>query len=198
MLKVGLTGGIGSGKSIASGFFAELGAKIIDTDQLSRELVKPGQPALAEIKTTFGEQVLSADGQLDRDYLRTLIYSDANARQRLEAILHPRIQAEMLARAAQSTAPYVIFVIPLLFETGQQTLVDRVLLIDAPEALQRTRVRTRDQLDTATINRILNAQADRATRLRGADDVICNDSNLGELQTAVQQLHQKYCAQAAE
>lgn len=198
MLKIGLTGGIGSGKSIASGFFAEFGAEIVDTDQLSRELVRPGRPALAEIKAAFGEQILSADGQLNRARLRTMIFTDPADRRRVEAILHPKIRTEMLARAERSTAPYVVFVIPLLFETDQQGLVDRVLVIDAPEALQRTRVIARDQMDSASIDRILEAQTDRATRLRGADDVICNDGSLSEFRAALQRLHRKYCAQATE
>lgn len=195
MLKIGLTGGIGSGKTAASDHFAELGAEVIDTDLLSRELVEPGQPALQEIVATFGEQVLDPDGRLDRPGLGRLVFSNPEARQRLEAILHPRIRATMLARAEQSRAPYVVFVIPLLLETGQQALVDRVLLIDVPEDLQRARVAARDGLDDARINGILQAQTDRATRLRNADDIICNDGDIAKLHAAIEKLHRKYLQQ---
>lgn len=195
MLKIGLTGGIGSGKSAASAHFARLGAEVIDTDLLSRELVAPGQPALTEIVDTFGEQVLESSGGLDRSRLRERIFTDPAARNALERILHPRIRDAMLGRAAHSSAPYLVFVIPLLFETGQQSLVDRVLVIDVPEALQRARVGARDQLDDSRIDRILKAQVDRDTRLRGADDVICNDGSLEDLHAAVEQLHHRYMTQ---
>lgn len=196
MLKIGLTGGIGSGKTTASEHFAELGAEVIDTDLLSRELVEPGQPALAEIVAVFGTQVLTRDGRLDRLRLRDQVFDDPAARRRLEDILHPRIRAAMLARAGQSNAPYVVFVIPLLFETGQQALVDRVLLIDAPEHLQRARAAARDTLDEADIARIMQAQTDRATRLRNADDIIRNDGDIEDLRAAVEELHRKYLQQA--
>ncbi|MGB5776306.1 MAG: dephospho-CoA kinase [Sedimenticolaceae bacterium] len=195
MLKIGLTGGIGSGKTTAGDYFAEFGAEVIDTDLLRRELVEPGQPALAEIVAAFGAEVLDGAGRLDRARLRERIFSDVGARRRLEQILHPRIRAAMLARAEQSTAPYVIFVIPLLFETGQQDLVDRVLLIDVPEAMQRRRVAARDALDDAQIEQIMRAQTDRATRLRDADDVIHNDGSIDLLRAAVQSLHQQYLQQ---
>ena len=198
MLKVGLTGGIGSGKSAASAHFSKLGAEVIDTDLLSRELVEPGQPSLAEIVDAFGQRMLDGDGRLDRSRLRERIFADPAARRTLEEILHPRIREAMLARAQRSSAPYVIFVIPLLFETGQQALVDRVLLVDVPEALQRARVGTRDGLDDARIERILQAQTDRETRLRGADDVICNDGTLDELRAAVEKLHLKYMNQIVD
>lgn len=197
MLKIGLTGGIGSGKSVASNRFAELGAAVIDTDLLSRELVEPGQPALNEIVAEFGTSVLDARGHLDRARLRERVFADEAARKRLEAILHPRIRAEMLRRAERSDAPYVVFVIPLLFETGQQSLVDRVLLIDVPETLQRARVADRDGLQAGQIDAILAAQTDRATRLRLADDVICNDTNLDDLENAVRALHERYLQLAA-
>ena len=192
LLKIGLTGGIGSGKTAASDQFAALGARVIDTDLLSRELVEPGQPALADIVAEFGAAMLDSSGRLDRAHLRERVFADSAARKRLEGILHPRIRDEMLQRAAQSDAPYVVFVIPLLFETGQQTLVDRVLLIDVPEAVQRRRVADRDGLDSTQIDAILAAQTDRAARLRLADDVICNDGSLDDLRDAVRALHQRY------
>jgi len=195
LLKIGLTGGIGSGKTAASNHFARLGAEVIDTDLLSRELVEPGQPALKEIVATFGDQVLGDGGRLDRPRLGRLVFSNSKARQELEAILHPRIRTAMLARAEQSQAPYVIFVIPLLLETGQQNLVDRVLLIDVPEDLQRARVAARDGLDDARITGILQAQTDRTTRLRNADDIVCNDGDIAKLHAAIEELHQNYLDQ---
>lgn len=196
-LKVGLTGGIGSGKTLASNRFAELGAEVIDTDQLSRELVEPGQTALAEIVAEFGEEILQADGRLDRATLRRLIFDRPDARERLERILHPRIRDAMLARAAQSAAPYTLFVIPLLLETGQQELVDRVLVIDTPETLQRRRAARRDAVDPTEIDRILAAQIDRDSRLRHADDVLINDRGIPDLINQVDELHQRYLKLAA-
>lgn len=192
MLKIGLTGGIGSGKTAVSDQLAKLGAEVIDTDILSRELVEPGQPALDEIIVGFGAEMLDTDGHLDRRQLRERVFSDASARHKLEAILHPKIRALMLERAAHSTAPYVVFVVPLLIETGQQTLVDRVLLVDIPEPLQKKRVAARDQLNDAQIEQILDAQIDRATRLCHADDIICNDKDFETLVKTVAELHQKY------
>ena len=195
MLKIGLTGGIGSGKTAASDHFSLLGAEVIDTDILSRELVEPGQPALSEIVASVGEQVLDADRRLDRSRLRDTVFRDSQARRRLESILHPRIRAAMLLRAEQSPAPYVVFVIPLLFETGQQALVDRILLIDVPEALQRARVAARDGLGDAQIDRIMAAQVDRETRRLNADDIVCNDGTIAELHAEIEKLHRKYLKQ---
>lgn len=195
MLRIGLTGGIGSGKTAASDHFARLGAEVIDTDILSRELVEPGQPALDEIVARFGPKVLGADGRLDRSRLRERVFGDPGARQQLEGILHPRIRAAMLLRAERSQAPYIVFVIPLLFETGQQTLVDRVLLIDVPEDLQRARVAARDGLDDAQIAAVMAAQTDRSTRLRNADDIICNDGDIAGLRAEIAKMHRKYSDQ---
>ena len=195
MLVVGLTGGIGSGKTAASDHFARLGAEVIDTDLLSRELVEPGQAALNEIVDSFGDQVLTGDGHLDRARLGEMVFGNPEARQQLEAILHPRIREAMLLRAEQSLAPYVVFVIPLLFETGQQALVDRVLLIDVPEDLQRARVAERDQLDDARITRIMSAQTDRETRRSNADDIVCNDGDISSLHAEIEKLHRKYMDQ---
>lgn len=192
MLTIGLTGGIGSGKTVASDEFARLGAEVIDTDLLSRSLVEPGQPALTEIVALFGPSVLDASGRLDRAHLRATVFADPQARRQLEGILHPKIREAMLERAAQSNAPYVVFVIPLLFETGQQALVDRVLLIDVAQEVQRARVAARDGLDATQITRILQAQADRATRLADADDVIHNDGSIADLHAAIAELHRKY------
>ncbi|HOP17216.1 MAG: dephospho-CoA kinase [Gammaproteobacteria bacterium] len=192
MLTIGLTGGIGSGKTVASDEFARLGAEVIDTDLLSRSLVEPDQPALTEIVALFGPSVLDATGRLDRAHLREKVFADPQARRELEGILHPKIREAMLERAAQSTAPYVVFVIPLLFETGQQALVDRVLLIDVAQDVQRARVAARDGLDATQITRILQAQTDRATRLAEADDIVHNDAGISDLHAAIAELHRKY------
>jgi len=195
LLTIGLTGGIGSGKTVASDHFARLGAEVIDTDLLSRELVEPGQPALDEIVAHFGTGVLDAEGRLDRAALRARVFTDAVERRALEQILHPRIRAAMLERAAASKKPYVVFVIPLLMETGQQSLVDRVLLIDAPENLQRERAAARDGVDQAEIDRILAAQTDREARRRHADDIVVNDGDLATLYEQIERLHRNYLNQ---
>ena len=198
MLRIGLTGGIGSGKSAASDHFAKLGAEVIDTDLLSRELVVPGQPAFDDIVDTFGDSVLTESGELNRKHLRDRIFADPEARKHLENILHPRIRGAMLEHARHSQAPYVVFVIPLLIETGQQALVDRVLVIDLSERLQRQRVAARDGLDERQIEQILAAQASREQRLRAANDVICNDGGLAELQRQIDDLHRKYLRQSQD
>jgi dephospho-CoA kinase len=198
VFKIGLTGGIGSGKTAASDRFARLGASVIDTDLLSRELVEPGQPALAEIAQAFGRDVLDAAGRLDRAALRQCVFADPSRRRRLEAILHPRIREAMLARAEAAGGPYVICVIPLLVETGQQALVDRVLVIDAPPQRQRERVIARDGVATDAVDAILASQVDRATRLAAADDVIVNDGGVAELHAQVDALHRRYIELATD
>jgi dephospho-CoA kinase len=197
MLVVGLTGGIGSGKTAVSDRFARLGVPVIDADRLSRELVAKGQPALAEIAATFGSGVLSPGGGLDRAALGQRVFPDPAARRCLEQILHPRIRAAMQARIAALDAPYVILVIPLLLETGQTDLVDRVLVVDATPEQQRARIRQRDGFSEARIEQILAAQTDRASRLAAADDVIRNDGTPADLDPAVAALHAKYLAISA-
>ena len=197
MLRIGLTGGIASGKTAVSDRLARLGASVIDTDLLSRELVEPGQPALHEIEQAFGPDVIGRDGHLDRRALRDKVFANPAERRRLEAILHPRIRALMLERAARSPGPYVVFVIPLLAETGQASLVDRVLLVDVPEAVQRQRLQARDGIDPAQVERMLGAQAERTQRHRLADDIIENSGTLSELDAAVQKLHLRYLDLAA-
>lgn len=192
MLVVGLTGGIASGKSAASQRFEDLGVPVIDADRLARELVEPGQDALNEISRTFGPEVLTDSGQLDRAGLRQRIFADPEARGRLERILHPRIRAAMRTRVARLRAPYVVLVIPLLLETGQTDMVDRVLVIDTPESLQRTRLKARDGSDPAEVERILASQVSRQRRLEAADEVIENSGDLRQLDDAVLELHHKY------
>jgi dephospho-CoA kinase len=191
-LRIGLTGGIGSGKSTVSRYFADLGATIIDTDRIAHALVEPGQPALAEIVAGFGDSVLDADGRLDRAQLRKIVFQDADRRRQLENILHPLIRASALDSAEKSSGPYCVLVIPLLVETGQDYLLDRILVIDSPVELQIRRVTARDRLSEAEIRAILASQASRQERLAVADDVISNDADLESLQAQTQRLHLFY------
>ena len=198
MLRIGLTGGIGSGKSTVAALFAACGVPVIDADIIARELVQPGQPALEEITAAFGREVLDEAGRLDRARLRDLVFADPARRERLEAILHPRIRAEMERRLAGCSAPYALLVIPLLFEAGHRDLVDRVLVVDLPEDQQRTRVIARDALPVGQIDAILAAQASRKQRHDGADDLIDNSRDPAALERQVDRLHARYLRLAAQ
>lgn len=191
-LKVGLTGGIASGKSLVADAFADHGMPVIDSDVLARELVQPHSPALGRIVAEFGAGVLDAGGGLDRTKLRGAVFGDAERRRRLEAILHPAIVARMERRAAASQAPYVVLVVPLLVETGYAGQVDRVLLVDCPEAAQRERLMRRDGESEASARRMLAAQATREQRLAAADDVIDNSGPPDAARAAVAALHDRY------
>ena len=191
-LVVGLTGGIGSGKTTVANGFSALGVPVIDADLLARELVEPGQTALDEIISTFGTEAVTADGQLDRDYMRQRIFSDPDQKSRLEAILHPKIRQRIRALLADIRTPYCIVVIPLLLETRQTDLVDRILVIDSPEKEQLKRVAARDGLSDNAIMAIMKSQADRNTRLAAADDIIVNDRGMTELTGRIQELHKHY------
>lgn len=195
--KIGLTGGIGSGKSAAAEIFSELEVPVIDADSIARELVEPDQAALIEIIAAFGKDLLDAQGWLDRGRLRHLVFSNKKHRLRLEAILHPRILEEMERRATKLTAPYCILAIPLLIEISQKGLVNRILVIDACERVQRLRIKARDGLSDAQINAALRAQSTRAARLVAADDVIVNNTDLATLRQQVESYHQKYLALAS-
>lgn len=197
VLVIGLTGGIGSGKTAVSDRFARLGAPVIDTDLLARELVAPGQPALAEIVAAFGSDCLDDTGQLRRAHLRARVFADPAGRRRLEAILHPRIRALTRERTARLTAPYCLLVVPLLAETGMTDLVDRVLVVDAPEATRIRRVMARDGIDERQARRILAAQADRSQRLALADEIVENVGDLAALDRRIAGLHQHYLTLAA-
>ena len=198
MLVVGLTGGIGSGKTVVSDRFARHGVPVIDTDLIARELVEPGQPALADIVTEFGSNCLDGDGRLHRARLRERVFADPAGRRRLEAILHPRIRAVTRDRVAALTAiPYCLVVIPLLTETGMTDLVDRVLVVDAPEAEQIRRVMARDRIDAIQAQAILAAQARRDARLALADDILENAGDLAELDRRIATLHRHYSVLAA-
>lgn len=196
MLKIGLTGGIGSGKTTVANYFAALGVPVIDADQIARELVSPGRPALQAIVNSFGPAVLDSAGHLDRARLRAMVFgaeARPGQRQLLESILHPLIRAEMQRRAQAMTARYGLLSIPLLVEGGQTDQVERILVVDAPEAMQYQRVRQRDNtLSEAEITAILRAQASRRQRLAVADDVIVNDADLENLRQQVLTLHQFY------
>ena len=191
-LRIGLTGGIGSGKTAASERFRQLGAAVIDTDQIARQLVEPGQPALQDIVQAFGEAVLDADGRLDRAALRRIVFADAGKRRRLERILHPRIRARTTELAAAADAPYCVLVIPLLLETASPYDLDRVLVVDAPEELQIERVMARNGLDRREVEAIMASQVNRQRRLEAADDVVVNDGDLDKLYGQVEALHRKY------
>ena len=192
MLVIGLTGGIGSGKSTIAELFATLGVPIIDMDQIARQIVEPGQPALAEITREFGSNILDSEGRLDRRRLRELIFDSEDKRHRLEAILHPLIRQETKNRLADLNAAYCIVVIPLLLESQQQSLVDRILVVDVPESLQISRTMQRDDISAAAVEKILASQTDRQTRLAAADDVIDNAGDLTEVRMRVVELDRLY------
>ena len=178
MLIIGLTGGIGSGKTAVSDHFAALGVPVVDTDLISRQLVEPGQPLLKIIIREFGESYLDASGRLDRAALRRLIFSQPQARRKLESILHPAIRQEAKRQLAQMQADYAILVIPLLVENSADYPLDRILVVDAPESQQIKRVMQRDGSSMESTQKILHNQASRAQRLSLADDVITNDADL--------------------
>ena len=194
--RVALTGGIASGKSTVADLFAARGVPVIDTDVIAREVVEPGQPALAQVVAEFGSGVLGADGRLERRRMRERIFSDKAARQRLEAILHPAIRAEMARQSLAAGGPYQVLVIPLLTEGGRRDHVDRVLLVDVPEELQVQRLMWRDGVTHDQARASLNAQATRAQRLAMADDVIRNTGRVDDLREQVAVLHGKYVEMA--
>ncbi len=189
---LGLTGGIGSGKSAVAQHFIDLGVHLVDADHAARWVVEPGKPALAKIAEHFGSDVLQADGQLDRAALRSLIFSDADERRWLEALLHPLIGQEIIQYLARAESPYAILVSPLLVESGQHKLTQRILVVDAPEQLQVQRTMARDQSSNEQVHAILKAQASREERLRHAHDVLLNDRDLPWLRAEVERLHAFY------
>ena len=198
MLVIGLTGGIGSGKTLATDHFARLGINIVDADVASRIIVEPGRPALHEIAKRFGADVLHADGTLNRARLRAIVFADPAARKALEHITHPRIAEEIARQLAASTSPYTILVSPLLFESSQHRFAQRTVLIDAHEAEQRQRAAKRDGVSEEQIEAIMAVQMSRAERRQRADDVLLNDGNIEHLQAAVEALHKRYLALAEQ
>jgi dephospho-CoA kinase len=194
---VALTGGIASGKSETARRFAALGAVVIDADIVAREIVRPGTPALEEITTAFGTNMLDASGSLERAEMRALIFGDSDARRRLETILHPRVRAEMLVRADAAQGPYVLLVIPLLVETAGYEWADRILVVDLPRDLQLARAIARDRMSPALAEAMIDAQASREQRLAAADDVIDNSGAPDALDAQVALLHRQYLELAA-
>ena len=189
---LGLTGGIGSGKSAVAQHFVDLGVHLVDADHVARWVVEPGKPALGKIVEHFGPDVLQADGQLDRAALRSKIFTDAEERRWLEALLHPLIGEEIIQYLARAQSPYAILVSPLLVESGQHKLTHRVLVVDAPEQLQIQRTMERDHSSDEQVHAILKAQASREQRLSHANDILLNDRDLPWLQTEVERLHAFY------
>ncbi len=189
---LGLTGGIGSGKSAAAERFAELGVHVVDADQVARSVVEPGSAALAQIVDRFGVPILASSGELNRAALRERIFTSVEDRHWLERLLHPLIRQEIWASLSRAESPYAVLVSPLLVESRQHEQVDRVLVIDVPEDLQLQRVLARDQVSEDQVRAILAAQARREDRLRQANDVLVNDRDLSWLRQEVDRLHDRY------
>ena len=196
MLIIGLTGGIGSGKSVASDKFASLGITVVDADVASRTVVEPGMPALQEIESHFGSEIISEDGQLDRAKLREIIASDVGERKWLESVLHPRIGEQIAKEISESTSPYTLFVAPLLLETNSQEMCARVVVVDVPNNVQVERTAKRDKVSTDQVEQMVSAQMEREKRLGKADDVLLNTGTIDELEKKVEELHKKYLKMA--
>lgn len=198
MLKVGLTGGIGCGKSTVARIFADLNVPVLDADKIAHRLVEKGQPALTQIQLAFGTAILNPDGSLNRKNLREQVFSDLKQKQKLESILHPLIYKTLQAELEQLTAaPYCIISIPLLFETGMTHFVDRILVIDCPVETQIERVKVRDSLSTERIQSIIDSQVSRAFRKAQADDLIDNSDTDYRLAERVKKLHNLYLSISA-
>ena len=196
---IGLTGGIASGKSALEKAFAAHGIVVADADQLAREVVAPGEPALAAVVERFGADVLQADGQLDRAALRVRVFGDPDQRRTLEAILHPAIRARLEAICRAAPGPYAIATVPLLTEGGGRAAypwLHRILVVDTPAAVQKTRLMQRDGIDATLADQMMAAQASRAERLALADDIVVNDGDIHHLQHAADALHLRYLALA--
>ena len=191
MLKVGLTGGIGVGKTIASNQFRKLGVPVIDTDVIAHELTAPGSAVLQEIVRTFGKKILTEDGELDRKRLGGIVFSNVAEKNKLEAILHPRIKDIALDRVQEFSGPYCVLVVPLLIETDFITLVDKVLVVDAPDSLRIGWIQQRSELFESEIKNIVSSQTSRRERLAVADYVIENDGTVEELEARVTELHER-------
>ncbi len=196
MLRIGLTGGISSGKTTVAELFRELGAVIIDTDVIAREVVQPGSAALAAIRAQFGDGVIDPDGNLDRGVMRTIVFADSDKRLALEAILHPLIRAETLRQAETAGGPYQIVVVPLLAESPLQDSVERILVVDCDPQTQLERLLGRDVEDEQQARRIIAAQTSREKRLALADDIIDNSGSRDAMRERVTELHQSYLQHA--
>ena len=198
LFRVGLTGGIASGKSTVANRFAELGAAVIDTDEVAREVVAAGEPGLDSIVEAFGNGVLTDSGELDRSAMRGIVFANQNARRRLEEILHPLIRARTLRRLKALSAPYAVVVVPLLVETQFDELVDRVLVVDCAPETQRQRLMARDHIDREQADAIITAQIDRESRNERADDILENGPDLSVTLAGAERLHRNYLNRAAE
>ena len=198
MLTIGLTGGIASGKSTVQAMFEALGVPVLDADLVARQVVEPGSEALAQIVASFGPQMLMADGGLDRRRMREHVFGRPEELRRLEAITHPQIRRRMRGWKAAQRAPYCMLSVAILVEARMQDLVDRVLVVDVPEALQRARLRARDGIDEALVERMLAAQLPREQRLAAADDVLENSGDLNGVRASVTILHDFYRKLAAD
>lgn len=196
MLVVGVTGGIGSGKTAATDRFQALGITVVDADLASRVVVEPGRPALKAIEEHFGKEVIADDGTLNRRALRDIVFANPEERKWLERLTHPLIAQEIVSQIQASQSPYTILASPLLLESGQSRMAQRVLVIDVPEDVQIARTATRDNTDADSVKAIIAAQMKRADRLAKADDVIVNDRSLEDLHQAVDALHQQYLEMA--
>lgn len=191
-MRIGLTGGIASGKSTVADMFVELGATLVDADVVARDVVRPGSEALAAISARFGADLIEADGGLDRRRLRSAVFADPSKRRELEKLLHPMIREQLLLRTEQATGPYVVIAVPLLIEAGFAALVDRIVVVDCPQELQLERLVMRDRISHSEARSMLAAQLDRETRLGKADDVVDNGGDIESTRNQVEALDKKY------
>ena len=192
MLIIGLTGGIGSGKSVASDKFKSLGVAVVDADVASRTVVEPGKPALKEIEDHFGSGIITAEGKLDRNNLREIIATDPEERKWLESVTHPKIGEQITKEISESTSVYTLFVAPLLLETNSQEMCSRVVVVDVPKDVQIRRTAKRDKVSPNQVEQMVAAQMEREKRLEKADDVLLNSGTIEDLEKQVEELHKKY------
>ena len=197
MLKIALTGGIGSGKTTVSDYFRKLGVPVIDADETSHEVTQAGAPAVQQIVDVLGDSVLDCDGNLDRIALRNIVFGDTESRKQLESILHPEIRRRMNDAASRTQSPYCLFSIPLLIETSQHTSYDRILVVETSEDRRRTWIQARSDLTEIEITAILSAQVSDEQRRRAADDLLINDGGIDDLHARIDRLHQTYLALSA-
>jgi len=194
MLKIALTGGIGSGKTTVTDYFRKLGVPVIDADETSHEVTQAGEPAVQKISDAFGDSVLDCDGNLDRTALRNIVFGDPESRKLLESILHPEIRRRMNETASRTQSPYCLFSIPLLIETDQHTSYDRILVVEASEDRRRSWIQARSGLTQNEITAILSAQVSDQQRRHAADDLLINDGGIDDLHARIERLHQTYLA----